>query len=549
MRVESVAWISERKDLLYSFFYLISLINYFYYVKNKSKTAFIISVLLFELSYLSKGVAISLPFVLFAIDYYFERKLTPRLIFEKLIFIIIAFSPKIFKYLIKLELSRIEISIAIAVTLLLCIITFIGIKKLKNQSDIIYSYIFGSIFSGIVFLFLFKKLIKLVPAIDVSFFDRILMANYSLLFYIVKLFLPVNLSALHYYPKKTDGFLPIEYYIAPFIIILLVFLIFKGMKYSDQKLRKNIIFGLLLFLIPISITLHIIPIKGKVIVAERYTYMPYIGLFFIIGSFYCRAENIKKYLLVLLIGYTIFFSITTWNRNKVWADGITLFTDVINKSPLVGYSYFSRANAKRLIKDHYGAISDYSKAIELNPLDDKSYNSRGAVKQKLKDLKGAISDYNKAVKINSDNELFYNNRGFVRQILGDLKEAIEDFDKAIQLNPSYDTAYLNRGNAKQKLNALPAAIADYTKAIEINPVYVKALVNRGNAKQKLKNLSSAIIDYSKAIQIKPDHAKAYFYRARAEFKLGQKSKACKDLYMAKRLGINKAEGLIRNICN
>ncbi|CAN2045242.1 protein O-mannosyl-transferase [Candidatus Magnetomoraceae bacterium gMMP-13] len=307
MRVESVAWISERKDLLYSFFYLISLINYFYYVKNKSKTAFIISVLLFELSYLSKGVAISLPFVLFAIDYYFERKLTPRLIFEKLIFIIIAFSPKIFKYLIKLELSRIEISIAIAVTLLLCIITFIGIKKLKNQSDIIYSYIFGSIFSGIVFLFLFKKLIKLVPAIDVSFFDRILMANYSLLFYIVKLFLPVNLSALHYYPKKTDGFLPIEYYIAPFIIILLVFLIFKGMKYSDQKLRKNIIFGLLLFLIPISITLHIIPIKGKVIVAERYTYMPYIGLFFIIGSFYLRAENIKKYLLVLLIGYTASF--------------------------------------------------------------------------------------------------------------------------------------------------------------------------------------------------------------------------------------------------
>ena len=462
MHVESVAWISERKDVLYSFFYIGSLIAYINYLKKSKKTKYLLySLSLFIFSLLSKSMAVTLPLVLILIDYYYKRKFKNKVIVEKIPFFVLS--------------------------ILFGIIAILS-QKASGATDI--SPLF-------------------------SLLDKVFIAGYAIMFYIVKMFVPFKLSALHYYPIKVNGVLPVEYYIA-FVVIMLVILLVYRMNKSNN-FRKVLIFGMLFFLITIFLVLQIIPI-GNVITAERYTYIPYIGLFFIIGQSYCYlvdsknfGKKMKPFLVILLIGYTVFFSITTFNRNKVWKNGIVLFSDVIENYPFICHAYWARGIAKYNNNDFKGSIDDYDKSIELNHSYLKAYNNRGGVKFILQDYKGAIKDFNKVIKLRPDYSAAYYNRGLAEFGLLRYNEAMKGFDKSIKLKPDYSEAYYNRGLVQGIFKNDSKAVADFNKAIKLNPDYTDAYFNRGIARYNLHNVNGACNDWRKSVLLGDTLAKRMLY--------------------------------------
>ena len=470
LRCESVMWVAERKDMLLALFYFSSLICYIKYIKANNKIQLLLSVIFAVLSLLSKFTAVTIPIILILIDYYYSKKFCLKLILEKIPFFILPVMSGIIHYS-------------------------------TEQSNQLVSQFTQSF----------------------SFIDSIFMAGYALFFYIYKFFLPFNLSALHAYPSKINNLLPNFYYIY-FVISLIISALVAAFIYRTKKFRKELIFGFLFFLITISLVLQIIPFGGWAIVAERYTYIPYFGLFFLTGQFYCwlsdnLINNSKKIIpifLTILSVYVIIFSIITFNRNEVWKNSITLFDDVLEKDSTV---YFA-------------------------------YNNRGFSKFGLNDIEGSLADFNKVIRINPNFIDGYNNRGNLMNQLGNYKEALEDFNKVIKSNPKNSAAYNNRGNSKVGLKDIYGSIADYSKAIEIKSDYSLAYNNRGSVKcNNLNDMEGAINDFTKAILIDKNYGQAYFNRGVCYLNLKNLQKACPDFHKAYQLGYTQAEELIRNYCN
>ena len=168
-----------------------------------------------------------------------------------------------------------------------------------------------------------------------SFLNRFFVMSYSVTFYIINLIAPVKLSAIHPSPELINGLLPLKYYLSPLFIILIIIAIIKivhrpqSTDHSPQSTR-NIIFGTLFFLFTISVALMAGKVRNSV-VAERYTYLPYIGLFLIIGS---QLSVISRQLFkIVVIVFILLFSFISYQRSTAWVNSMNLFNDVIEKYP------------------------------------------------------------------------------------------------------------------------------------------------------------------------------------------------------------------------
>ncbi len=491
LHVESVAWISERKDVLYTMFFLLSLIAYLKYVNIKKNKFLIISIVLFLFSLLSKGQAVSLAVTLIAIDYFLGRKLlSKKVIFEKIPFFALSI--------------------------------IFGVIAIFAQQD------FNSIQTNTHF----------------SFFDRILFSCYGFIQYISKLIAPTNLSAYYSYPEKINDSLPLEFWLYLLAVIGIVLLFI----YLIKKRKKDIVFGILFFIINIFLVLQLMPVGGT-IMADRYSYLPSIGFFLLIGiGIKWVLETQKRSIIVFVktisVLYLILLVFLTINRTKVWNNSMTLWNDVIEKGDGVALAYGSRGSAKQALNDLDGAMKDYNKAIEINPKSHRAYNHRGVVKSTLKDFEGAILDYSKAIESKPKFGLAFFNRGTAKNALKDYKGALKDYNKAIEINPKNYDAYNNRGILKYELKDFERAMLDYNKAIELNPENILAYNNKGNLEKDLGNINAAIDNYSKAIEISPDYYLSYIVRAKAYVILGENEKAKQDIEKVKQLGGKVDEGFL-----
>jgi len=477
MHVESVSWITESKDLLYSFFYLGSLICYIGYIKSEEASRiaemnsryYLMSLLLFLFSLLSKSMAVSLPVVLILIDYYFNRKISKKSMLDKAAFFILSL--------------------------------LFGIIALYSQGA--------------------AGAMDLIPVY--SFVDKIFLSGYTVVFYIVKLLVPTSLSALYPFVDTITGGFAIQCYLALLFIFLIIWGIYKSGKY-----RKELIFGTAFFLITISLVLQIIPV-GRAMAADRYTYIPSIGLFFIIAQFYCSiSENksrltnkIKPYFILILISYTAIFSINTWNRNKVWENGITLFSDVIKKNPGLALAYNNRGSVKNDLQQYSAAIPDFSEAIRLNPNYYEAYYNRGIAKGRIQDNSGAKPDYT---------------------------DAVADYTQAIHINPLFADAYNNRGLTKGVSGDLDGALADFKEAVRINPLNAFAFCNLAIAESFYTNYDQALKDFDKSIHLFPDYGRAYFERGKVKLKISKTEEACYDLGKAAELKYPEANDTLWKYC-
>jgi len=487
MKVESVVWITERKDVLYAFFYLLALYSYVKYVTTGFvKKYYFITLLMFILSLLSKALAASLPLVLLLFDYYYARKNYRKLIIEKIPFFLLSL--------------------------------LFGIVAMLAQSG--------------------------ETPNNHPFLVHLFLISYTLVFYVIKFFVPLFQSVLIEFPEKTSMLLPLKYYLSFLFFPLLIYLFYKLKNH-----RRQFIFCVGFFLSTIILILIKFPV-GPAYIAERYTYMPYLGLSFLISIFINHFYNssYRKLVLIIFVAWLMFLSFRTYNHIKVWENSESLWTNVLKCNPKSVIAFNNRGDARYEKGDFAGAIKDYSKALEINAKAAGAYNNRGNAKKQINNLAAALLDYNKAIEIDSVYFDAYYNRAITKDLLGDTMGALADFDKAIILNPDYADTYYNRANIKFKIGQIKEAIKDYDKTIEINPKQADAYCNRGGAKYKLKDFINAEKDYNTAIKLNPSYANAYNNRAVLRFEQGDIYNACLDWQQSTKNGNTTAQQLFESNC-
>jgi tetratricopeptide (TPR) repeat protein len=240
--------------------------------------------------------------------------------------------------------------------------------------------------------------------------------------------------------------------------------------------------------------------------ADRYTYIPLIGLFIIVAwgvPDLLKKWNYRKEILLASSALIILcLSIITWTQVGYWQDSITLFDHTLKVTDNNWLIYYNRGNAYKNLRNYKQAIEDFGKVIDINPGDANAYYNRGH----------AYAD------------------------LGNHGQAIEDYSRAIEIKPGFAEAYINRANAYNSLGNYRQAIEDCSRAIEIEPAYAEAYNNRGNAYDGLGNHKQAIEDYDRAIEIKPRYAELYYNRGIGYLNQGDNISGCRDARKSCELG-------------
>lgn len=496
--VESVAWISAQKDLLYTGFYFAAIIFYFHWrqqthlpvkVNVKPMRAwpwYLCSFFSFIISGLCKAQAVTLPFILLLIDFYLEKEKTNQH----------------FKSF------------------------FLNPTHYVNKLPF---FIF-SIIIGTVAIVAQKESASIQEIQDHSFVIQLLFAAFAFVSYIIKLFLPINLSAYYPYAEKISGAYPFYIYTAPVIVLIIGFLIFR--------LRKNqpaLFFGALFFTVNIFLVLQLLPVGGAVM-ADRYTYLSSAGIFFLIGIFLNdvwerKIAGLSKYrtpLLAVSVVWILFLLIQTHARTSVWKNSGVLWTDVIKKYPRVPLaqnnlgSYYQKNEQHELAKQHFDA------AIRLQPDFVNALINRCDYFRIQNKIDSAIIDGNRAVRLEPDNPEARQNRGIAFSIAGKSDSAMMDFKFVISRQPGNAQVFNNLGNLYSIKEQYDSALVYYNAALKADPSFLDVLNNRGKCYVFLGNYQQALSDLTRAIQINPDNANNYYFRMQAYEKLGRKSEALDD---------------------
>jgi len=279
-----------------------------------------------------------------------------------------------------------------------------------------------------------------------SFFERLILAPNALLFYIARFFLVHPQNPMVPYPDRSiGGTLPANM-ITTGIIVYVVFIIITFFVIRYFRKNRLVLLGFIWFLASISIVMHFIPIEGRVLVADRYAYPSFIGLFLILGvSAEALLQRVKKtYLFAGMILIALILSIKTSIDLEPWKNSKTLWEKALKEDPKNHYAMYSLSLAYFAeYKNPQKALQYLDSAIKLKK-DFQYYNNRGRVRYSLKDLNGALEDFNMSIALDSNSFAAYNNRGAIQQHKGNLKKALSDFDKAISLNPNFEDAINNR---------------------------------------------------------------------------------------------------------
>ena len=537
LHVESVAWISERKDVLSAFFWMLTLCLYIFYTEKPVIKRYLLVVFGFVLALMSKPMVVTLPAIMILLDYWplkrFESQKNNLVLWQ-----------------LKEKLPFIVLSVVFS------IITIYAQPKLPIEG---WPFPLGS---------------------------RITNALVSFVIYLEKIFRPHDLSIC--YPFFGQASL---WQISGAALLILAISVAVIMTI---KRRPYLFVGWLWYLITLLPVIGIIPV-GNNAMADRYIYLPSIGIAIILAweipLLFRNADIRKKILFPAGIAVLAILSFLTWRQCGYWKNSFELFSNasrvtkdnalvhinlgialteeekfneavdhynkaisMIPSTPdnILAYNKIGIAYNKlsQLVHINLGlalvnegkfneAIDHYNKAIGMTPITPDhilAFNNRGLAYNKLGQNQRALEDFNKAINLDRYDMRAYKNRGVTYAKLGLYQSALEDFNEAIRLKPNYADTYINRGVTYAKLDQYQRALEDFNKATRLKPNYADPYYNRGVAYIDLRQYQSALEDFNEAIRLKPDYADAYSNRGGIYLNQGYKDLGCHDAQKACQLG-------------
>jgi protein O-mannosyl-transferase len=431
LHVESVAWVAERKDVLSAFFWFLTLFLYAGFVENRKPLLYILALLSFVLGLMSKPMLVTLPIVMLLIDFWpLDRY---RCVERQKLYLL-------FRRLIVLIKEKIPF---FACSLLSGIVTIYAQGKVGAMSDL-----------------------SVVP-----FQLRIENALIAYVTYIGKTIWPHDLALLYPYPS----------YIPPWQVIssLLILLIVTSTAIRTRQRHPYFAVGWFWFLITLLPVIGLLQV-GSQSMADRYSYIPIIGLFIIAAwgiPYLLKGIRYRQGILLLLTATAIIASsILTWQQIGYWEDSFSIYQHTLRVT-----------TGNTTIQYALG----------------RAFQDRG-------DLDAAIRNYQIALQINSNNTLAQHYLGVALQAKTELGDLIQYYRNTLQMDPNNAGVHCNLGIALASSGEFDAAIQEYLEALRISPYNAYVHYKLGDAYIGNGDLNAAIQEYQKALQLNPNITHAYY---------------------------------------
>ena len=464
VNVESVAWIASRKYGLLAAFYLLS---FYLFVRSGEKGArvfgfYLLSLISFVLALLSSPFSVTLPALLYLYDY---CRYTQEKAFQVL-------KKRFFYYLPYGLLSVLQFSI------------LMNVLSKGPQGTIKTHLTYNPIYT----------LLTMLRAL----FD-----------YVFNLILPFWLN--NWYGASVPKSLLDAKAITAFGVILLILGILRWQIRLGRKMPLFCFGWFFITLLPAS---NIIPISTKV--ADRYLYLPAAGLFLLFSLTLCTLattwfpKKLKPFMTMIIVALLLMpLAYLTVQRNRVWANTITLWSDSIRTQANNRTAHLNLGQALSEQGRLDEAITHFQEALRLSPNYAEAHNNLGTALVQKGKLDMAVPHFYTALRILPDFGEAHNNLAVALARQGRLEEATKHYSAAAQLNPSSAEVHNNLAVALARLGKIDEAMSHYAKAVELRPDYAEAYNNFGNALAAQGSLDEAIVHYSRALEINPQYAKAH----------------------------------------
>ena len=497
VHVESVAWITERKNVLSGVFYLSALLAYLRFgfepgettPRNTRRRWYGLSLLLFLAALLSKTVAGSLPAAVLLILWWKRGRIRWADVYPLVPFFVLA----------------------IALGLLTATMEKHHVGAQGGEWN----------FS---------------PA------DRCLIAGRALWFYAGKLVWPTYLTFI--YPRwQIDSGSWWQYLFPGMALAVIAMLWLLGRRIGRGPLAAVLFFAGTL--VPALGFFNVYPMRYS-FVADHFQYLASLGLIVLaVGAgaqaVTGRGTRGRQAGVAFVACLVVVLGALTWRQGHVYANLQTLWRDTLTKNPAAWLAHNNLATVLVTQRKFDEAIAQASEALQLNPNYPEAYNNRGVAHGGLGDFPQAVQDCTKALALRPDYVEAFRNRGNAYVGMGDCKQAIADYTKAIELKPGYAETYYDRAIAYRKKEEYKPAILDFTKAIELQPDFAEAYNNRGETCIVQGDYDQGIRDCSQAISMKADYAEAYGNRGNAYGRKGDLGRAIADCSQAITLKPDLAE--------
>ncbi len=475
LHVESVAWVAERKDVLCTLFWLLTMWAYIYYVEKPRLHRYLLTLLTLGLGLMAKPMLVTLPFVLLLLDYWplgrFQagpagsndqgqvqvplnsvrtRSPSSRLIWEKAPFFVVSLAS--------------------------CAVTFLVQQK-----------------GGAV---------ETVEAFPLTI--RIGNALVSYVSYMGKMIWPQNLAVFYPHPGTS---LPGWQAVAAGLLLIFITI---GVIRAGRK-RAYLTVGWLWYLGTLVPVIGLVQVGAQAL-ADRYTYVPLIGLFIMISWFIPDLLAGWRHRGIVLGGAAVTvvsaLMVCTWMQLQHWKNDITLFEHALKVTANNYLAHDSLGNALAQKGMLEKAIAHYQEALRINPNLVNTHNNLGVAFLKRGEINRAIAQYYQALRLKSDSAETHNNLGVALFNLGQLDRAIGHYLTATKLDPYFSKAHNNLGNALARKGKLNEAIVHYSRALELKTNYPEAHNNLGVTLAQQGKMDEAIIQFDQALRLKPDYAQA-----------------------------------------
>ncbi len=474
LHVESVAWIAERKDVLSTFFWLLTLLAYVRYVQAfkvqgaKLKVYYRWVLAFFALGLMSKPMLVTLPFVLLLLDYWplgrnakwgvrsmdlKELAASGRLSWEQLV------------------MEKVPM---IGLALLSSVVTFL----VQSQGGAVMTM---------------QKL---------PFPYRVANSLLAYAGYLRKTIWPSDLAIFYPFPK----FLLFSHVLGAALLLILI-------SVAVTKLaRPYLLFGWLWFLGTLVPVIGLVQV-GSQSMADRYSYMPLVGIFVIfawgaaelLGKFRLAPSNLGWVMAAPLLAVCLAL---TWRQVPFWKNSETLFRHDL---AVTTNNILAHANLGRLYDDTgrpAEAAAEFVAALKIDPRSPATLTGMGVHFAKLGDMTNALNCYKSALR---EQPLFsdaHYNLGNVLAGEGNFAEAAKHYAEAVRLKPDAADAHNNLGAVLLRLGQPQAALDEFQNALRLKPNFPEAQDQLGSVLLKLGHADLAQIHFEEAVRLKPDFAHA-----------------------------------------